>query len=109
MKKIPPLLLQTATERIVQLTHPLWIYLYGSHAYGKPNEDSDIDMLVVLRDSTEKPHKHAVKKYGALRGLFAPFEIKVDTKEEFERRSQWLSSVERFAAEKGRLLYESKI
>ena len=33
------------------------------------------------------------------------FEIKVDTKEEFERRSQWLSSVEHFAAEKGRLLY----
>jgi len=66
MKKIPPLLLQTATERIVQLTHPLWIYLYGSHAYGKPNEDSDIDMLVVLRIQL-KAHKHAVKIYGALR------------------------------------------
>ena len=109
MKKLPPLLLQNATERIVQLTHPLRIYLYGSHAYGEPNDNSDIDMLVVLKDSFEKPHERAVGIYASLRGLFAPFEIKVDTQEEFERRSKWLSSVERFVAEKGRLLYESKI
>ncbi len=109
MKKLPPLLLQNATERIVQLTHPLRIYLYGSHAYGEPNDNSDIDMLVVLKDSFERPHKRAVSIYAALRGLFAPFEIKVDTQEEFEKRSQWLSSVERSVAEKGRLLYESKI
>jgi uncharacterized protein len=109
MKTLPSSLLQNVTERIVQLAHPQRIYLYGSHAYGEPDDDSDIDILVVLKDSFEQPHRRAVKIYAALRGFFAPFELKVDTQEEFEKRSHWLSSIERFAAEKGRLLYESKI
>jgi predicted nucleotidyltransferase len=107
MKRITQSLLQNATERIVRLSQPTRIYLYGSHAYGEPNDNSDIDILVVLKESSEPPHKRAVSIYTALRGLFAPFEVKVDTQKEFEKRSQWLSSVERVIVEKGRLLYES--
>jgi hypothetical protein len=39
--------------------------------------------------------RRAVEAYRALRGLFLPAEIKVVTQAEFERRSQWLSSIER--------------
>jgi predicted nucleotidyltransferase len=28
------------------------IYLFGSYAYGTPNEDSDLDIYVVLKDDT---------------------------------------------------------
>jgi predicted nucleotidyltransferase len=28
----------------------LYIYLFGSYAYGEPNECSDIDLLVIVRD-----------------------------------------------------------
>jgi predicted nucleotidyltransferase len=108
MKKISQSLLKKAIARIVRLSHPLSIYLYGSHAYGEPDDTSDIDILVVLKESSEPPHKRAVSIYMALRGLFVPFEVKVDTQEEFEKRSQWLISVERFVVEKGRLLYESQ-
>jgi predicted nucleotidyltransferase len=107
MRRITQSLLQNATERIVRLSHPVRIYLYGSHAYGEPDDDSDIDILVVLKESSKPPHQRAVCIYSALRGLFAPFEIKVDTQKEFEKRSHWLSSVEQVVVEKGRLLYES--
>jgi len=30
------------------------IYLFGSYAYGNPNEDSDIDLCVVVNDDTNK-------------------------------------------------------
>ena len=31
----------------------LRIYLFGSHAYGEPNEFSDIDLFVVVRDGVD--------------------------------------------------------
>jgi len=36
-------------ERLKPL-HPEKVILFGSYAYGKPNKDSDIDLLVVTQD-----------------------------------------------------------
>src|SRR5205807_3380824 len=36
-------------ERIVQQFQPERIILFGSYAYGRPTEDSDVDLLVVGR------------------------------------------------------------
>jgi len=108
MKTIDPSLLEEAVQRIVDALHPELIYLYGSHAYGQPDEDSDVDLFIVVRDSTLPPHKRAVEAYRALRGLFLPAEVKVMTHAEFERRAQWLSSIERVVRKKGKILYESE-
>ncbi len=35
-------------EQIVRVADPLKIVLFGSYAYGKPTEDSDIDLLVIM-------------------------------------------------------------
>ena len=66
-----------------------------------------MDRLVVLRETTRSGHDSAVEAYRALRGLCVPAEVKVVTQREFERRAQWLSSVERVAKEKGKILYAS--
>ena len=114
MKRIDPVLLEEAVRRIVATLQPERIYLYGSHAYGQPHKDSDVDLLVVVTDrqshrtATTPTHRRAVEAYRALRGLFLPAEIKVVTKAAFERRAQWLSSIERVVEEKGRVLYESQ-
>lgn len=108
MKTIDPTLLEEAVQRIVAVLQPEVVYLYGSHAYGQPDEHSDVDLLVVVRDISLPPHKRAIKAYGALRGLFFPAEVKVVTRAEFERRAQWLSSIERVVREKGKVLYESR-
>jgi len=36
------------SERIAREFHPEKIILFGSHAYGAPREDSDVDLLVIL-------------------------------------------------------------
>lgn len=94
-----------AVRRLVDRLHPDAIYLYGSHAYGAPHADSDIDLLVVLPDGVESLRRRAVEGYGALRGLSMPAELKVVNRSGFHRRSKWLSSVERQAITKGKLLY----
>ncbi len=107
MKILHTALLEEIVRRIVAALQPETIYLYGSHAYGQPHEDSDVDLLVVLRETTCSPHASAVAAYRALRGLCVPVEVQVVTRGEFERRAQWLSSVERVARKKGRILYAS--
>ena len=107
MKTIDPSLLEEAIRRIVDVLHPELVYLYGSHAYGHPDEDSDVDLLVVVCDSRLPPHKRAIEAYRALRGLFLPAEVKVMTRAEFEGRAEWLSSIGRVVRKKGKVLYES--
>jgi len=106
MKTVNRQLLDETVRRIVHALQPEEIYLYGSHAYGNPKEDSDVDLFVIIPDSSALPRKKAIEAYRALRGLFLPAEVKVVTRAEFERRSQWLSSIERIIREKGKLLYD---
>jgi len=107
MKLLDPTVLTVAVQRIVTALQPEAVYLYGSHAYGQPHEDSDVDLLIIVRDSALPPHRRAIAGYHALRGLCLPIEIKVLTCAEFERRAQWLSSLERTVNAKGKLLYEA--
>ena len=108
MKTIDPALLKEAVRRIAAVLQPEVIYLYGSHAYGQPHEDSDVDLLIVVGDSSPLPRKSAIEAYSALRGLFLPVEVKVVTRAEFERRAEWLSSIEGVVRRKGKVLYESR-
>lgn len=40
--------IQELTRRIAEEFHPDKIILFGSHAYGVPKENSDIDLLVIM-------------------------------------------------------------
>jgi predicted nucleotidyltransferase len=83
---------------------PESIWLYGSHAYGWPHPNSDIDLLVIIAD-THSPYREAVKAYAALRGTCLPVEIKVVTRSQYAKRSTWSSSIEHEVQQKGKLLY----
>lgn len=37
------------SDQIVQAFGPEQIILFGSHAYGTPHADSDVDLLVIMR------------------------------------------------------------
>ena len=108
MESLSPSLRQNIVTRIVGELRPEAIYLYGSHAYGIPHHDSDIDLLIVVAASSLPSHRRPVAVYRALRGLTVPVEVKVVTRQEFEQRSRWLSSIERVVQDKGRLLYEAR-
>jgi predicted nucleotidyltransferase len=40
--------IQSLCDRIVEEFHPDRVILFGSHTYGVPGPDSDVDMLVIL-------------------------------------------------------------
>ena len=46
--------MSTIVDRLVDVYHPLRIYLFGSHAWGTPTVDSDYDLCVIVEKSDEK-------------------------------------------------------
>ncbi len=54
MGRVKQEVLDEIVRRIVEVAQPERIILFGSHAYGSPSGESDVDLLVVL-DSDEMP------------------------------------------------------
>jgi len=83
---------QNIVNSILQVEKPFKVFLFGSHAYGKPESDSDIDLLVVLDiDIPAKNFKERSENYlrssRALRDIErkVPIDLLVYTKPEFDR------------------------
>jgi len=64
----------------VSAVHPDRIILFGSHASGKANPTSDLDILVIA-DSNAPRHKRPIPIYKALSGLLVPKDIVVTQQE----------------------------
>lgn len=98
-------LLPEITERIVRRFHPLRVILFGSHARGDARPDSDLDLLVVLPDPTDR-RRAAIEIRRALRDLTVPTDVIVTTPDEIARRGDLVGPVLRPALREGKVLYE---
>ena len=99
-KKIEQLSLAIAQE-----FKPDKIILFGSYAYGNPQDDSDVDLLVIL------PYKGSSfrKTWEILNKIQPKFAIDllVRTPVEVEQRLGWNDFFLREIMEKGKVIYES--
>lgn len=81
------------------------VILFGSYAYGEPDEDSDVDLLVVM------PHEEqGWRKAAEIRLAHSPqfpCDMLVRSPEEFQERIQLGDCFMQEIAEKGRLVYET--
>ncbi|GAB4466567.1 MAG: nucleotidyltransferase domain-containing protein [Anaerolineae bacterium] len=93
------------TDRIVRAFKPVRVILFGSRARGDDDPHSDVDLLVVLADVTDR-RAAAI----AIRRALADFpvfkDIVVTTTEELERRGDLVGTVLRPALREGKVLYE---
>ena len=92
------------SAQIARAFNPKKIILYGSHAYGNPSTDSDIDMLVVLPFEGK-----AVRKAIEIRNKVhaeLPLDLLVRTPEQLEDRIAQNDWFIREIVERGHTLYE---
>jgi uncharacterized protein len=108
MQTIPSVLRKEVIRRLVDEFQPEVIYLFGSHAWGQPNADSDLDLLVIIPDSQEKPIQRAVRAQHSLRGVKAAVDVLVKTRKEFEINVPVKASLEAQITREGKLLYGRK-
>jgi predicted nucleotidyltransferase len=85
------------------------IYLFGSYAYGTPDDDSDFDFYMVIPDDGINPLDAVRQARLALIPLNRkkPVDILADSHSRFEQRSK-LNTLERKIVNEGVLLYEQK-
>jgi predicted nucleotidyltransferase len=102
---IPQDLLDKAIERLKAEFQPEQIYLFGSHAWGMPHEDSDVDLMVIVPKSRERAIHRMQRAHRCLRGLRMSKDIFVQTREEFDRYKDLRASLQHQILERGRKLY----
>lgn len=89
---------------IVKNINPDKVILFGSYAYGQPQEDSDLDILVIKdTDSDRYKRTREIKKY--LRGIKIPIDVVVYTKAEIEEWKDTKSAFITQILQDGRVLY----
>jgi len=111
-KKTGKLNIAELKETIVnnlKVLNPLKIILFGSYAYGNPNEDSDLDICIV-----EKSYKSKTKEKSKIRKLLKEIKIGKDillvNENYFLSYSDdnWINTALYDIRKKGVVLYEKK-
>jgi predicted nucleotidyltransferase len=100
---VPRSVIRRFAREVAERFHPDKIILFGSHAYGTPHADSDVDILVIMPCRNQLDQ--AFKIHDTLRPPF-PLHIVVRTPHNISWR---LADGETFHSEivsKGKVLYE---
>jgi len=91
-------------SRIVAVAHPLKVILFGSRAASAARPDSDVDLLVVVRNGTHRG-RTAEAIYRRLAGIRQPVDVVVVTEQDVETYRDLVGTVIRPAMETGRTVY----
>ena len=92
-------------DRIVGRFQPSQVVLFGSHARGTASEWSDVDLLVILPNVSDK-RDAAINIRRILGDLPVCKDIVVATPEEIARRGHLTGTVLRSALREGKVIYE---
>jgi predicted nucleotidyltransferase len=103
--KIEPVI-ENIKDSILKFVPAKCIYLFGSHAYGNPTEESDIDIYVVTPDDVGSFSELYAKIIGDLGNKKKFFIDLLFTRESVFEVRKIKNVLERTVYQKGRILYE---
>jgi predicted nucleotidyltransferase len=106
---ITPEKIEAAVKRIVSVTQPRKVILFGSVVVGKPDIHSDVDILVVTGNEIESSRKESVRIRRALRGITMPMDILVIPEKRLQELADQPGLVYREAVRHGRVVYAETV
>jgi len=97
--------IRAVAKEIASRFHPIRIILFGSYASGKPTQDSDVDLLIIM-ETEQRPVEQA---YTIRRAPDFPFpvDLLVRTPEQVEERLAMGECFIREIISQGNVLYEA--
>lgn len=98
--------LNEAVRRLVIAARPSRIILFGSHAGGHPNADSDVD-LMVIQDEVKDPAAESVRLRRVLKDLVMAMDLVVVSRQQFDYWRDTPGNVFFEASAGGKVLYEA--
>ncbi|MBI4320908.1 MAG: nucleotidyltransferase domain-containing protein [Chloroflexi bacterium] len=98
-------ILAEIVRRLVDEFRPERIYLFGSRARGDATPDSDYDVLIVLDEPVERSYRYEQRASGVLWGIRWPVDVRVMSRDVFERKLSVVASLPATIGREGNLLY----
>lgn len=99
-------LIREIVRRILHVSQPRRIIVFGSAATGRMTPDSDIDLLV-LEDALKNPRQESVRLRDSLRDIGYPFDVLVMSTDRFEETKDLVGGIAFPAHRYGKVLYEA--
>ena len=93
-------------RRILSVTKPDKIILFGSAATGGMTRDSDIDLLIVEPDTSDRRNEY-VRIIKALWDIRYPFDVLFITAEWFEQSKDVIGGIAYPANKYGKVIYDA--
>jgi predicted nucleotidyltransferase len=97
--------IQAFSQQIAEKFQPERIILFGSYASGKPTEDSDVDLLVIL-PFEELPVQKAIAIRQQIKAPF-PLDLMARTPQQIQQRLEMGDFFIQDIMKNGRVLYEA--
>src|SRR3989338_1555359 len=98
--------IQEITSKIIKEFNPQKVVLFGSHAWGSPKKESDIDLFIVKDDRKKNTREMAIDLERILSDRDIPLDILVYKPEQITKRlavnDQFIAKIWR----DGKILYE---
>ncbi|HEX5271872.1 MAG TPA: nucleotidyltransferase domain-containing protein [Gemmataceae bacterium] len=101
--QVPLRVIRRFARQVAERFDPEKIILFGSYAYGTPDEDSDVDLLVVMPARDESAQATRIRL--AVERCF-PMDLLVRTPENLRRRLEEGDWFLREIVSKGKVLYD---
>ncbi len=98
-------ILSQIINTLVSEFKPERIFLFGSHVWGNPDKNSDLDFLIIVEESNLSPVRRAALAYRCLKDIPYPLDILVKTRKEVEKFSKVPAALEYKILNQGKLLY----
>ena len=99
-------LVEEIVRRVLSVTRPDKIILFGSAATGEMTRDSDVDLLIVEAQPKDR-RRQSVAIGDALRGMGFPFDVLVISTDWFEASKNVIGGIAYPANKYGKVIYDA--
>ncbi|HBE01936.1 MAG: hypothetical protein A2096_07535 [Spirochaetes bacterium GWF1_41_5] len=93
--------------RLKNIYFPKAIYIFGSYVWGTPGIDSDLDIAVIIKESSAKPYKRVYQGIEALWDIKQTVDLHVYTETDFFLRAAHPSSLQHKIENRGIKIYDA--
>lgn|SRR3990167_10142630 len=98
-------IIEDVKKIIISEYNPIEIYLFGSYAWGNPDIESDLDILIVIDKFNKAPYETLVDIHKSLMSLNIPKDILVLTKEDFDKKAKHIFTLSYKIKNEGKRIY----
>ena len=97
----------STVQRIINVSHPKKLILFGSYVRQDLHINSDLDVLVVVSDDVQDSRHESVRIRQSLRGISMPIDILVISESRLKQLADVPGLVYKEALRTGKVVYEA--